>query len=381
MYILSGFLFFICIFLAVIFYIKYSIDNVKDNGDLKFYLDIEIKKIVKKNNRCGLIVGVYKDEKTYIKSYGNVNDNNLSAPTDKTIFQIASVSKLFTAGLLVILSEEGVVNMEVTLDEVIGDIVKLSSFSKSVTLKQLATHTSGFPNIPKSIIYKIKNSKQEKELMKDPYGHIEWNDITDYLEVAKRKKKPGKFLYSNFGMGLLGHVLEKITKKTLSDLALEKLFSPLKMKNTGITLTSDDTKMSLSQGYGKDGKPYPVWTFKSLEGAGAFYSTMEDMMAYLKVNIGDATNISSIFNKMHMKQCNEKSGLGWMQPSLLDCFLGNENIVWHNGLIGGYSSYIGVDKKFKTGIVILSSQPFDLTVCGTILMRVLKTQSWANYSI
>lgn len=67
-----------------------------------------------------------------------------------------------------------------------------------------------------------------------------------------------------------------------------------------------------------------------------------------------------------------------MQPTFIDRFVGNQSVVWHNGLVGGYASYVSIDTKAKTGLVILSSKALDVTLSGMMLTRQVRTQSWAT---
>ncbi len=137
---------------SVVLYLKYRLVNTPDKGNLEAALDLEVnKKYMDKGLSYGLVVGIYKDEKIFIKGYGTVNQNSTMVPDGTTIFQLASVSKLFTASTYQILSDEKVFDMDATLSDVLGTTVKLSPLVQETTLRQLATHTSGFPNIPKPI--------------------------------------------------------------------------------------------------------------------------------------------------------------------------------------------------------------------------------------
>lgn len=358
-------------------YLKYRLDNTPDDKDLEAALDSEVKKLTKNDLSYGLVVGVYKDRKSFIKGYGTVNKEGATAPDALTVFQIASVSKLFTASLLQILCDEGVLRMDATLGELIGGSITLSPAAQQVTLKQLATHTSGFPSIPKPLGLKATELAGKENIMQNPYSHLGPKYLFDYLETTEDKRESGRFEYSNFGMGLLGHVLEIATKKSLESLASEKLLSPLDMRNTAIALTPV-MKEHLAQGYTASGEPSPMWTFSALAGAGAFNSNAADMMRFIQANIEDGSYMSRTLKKMHEPQFGGDTGVGWIQPTFLDRFFGNKTVVWHNGMVGGYASYVSIDTKAKTGIVILSNKAVDVTMLGMMLTRQARTQSWSS---
>ena len=362
-----------------ILYLKYRLNNALDNKDLETAIDSEIKKLINKGASYSLVIGVYKNGKSFIKGYGTVNKEGAAVPGASTVFQIASVSKLFTASLLQLLCDEGVVNIDATLGELIGESGALSPAAREVTLKQLVTHTSGFPKDPKPLVLKATKLAGKENLLQNPFSHIEREDIFEYLKTTEDKRAPGKFEYSNFGMGLLGHVLEIVTKKDFESLVSEKLLVPLDMRNTAIALTPG-MKEHLAQGYtaSRQPSPSPIWTFFALAGAGAFNSNAEDMMRFIRANIEEGSNMSRTLKKMHEPQFGGDTGIGWLQPMFLDRFFGNKTVVWHNGMVGGYASYVSVDTKTKTGIVVLSNKAVDVTMLGMMLTRQARTQSWSS---
>jgi len=362
---------------SVALYLKYRLDNTPDDKDLEAALDSEVNKLTKNDLSYSLVVGVYKDRKSFIKGYGTVNKEGGTAPDALTVFQIASVSKLFTASLLQILCDEGILRMDATLGELIGGSITLSPAAQQVTLKQLATHTSGFPSIPKPLGLKATELAGKEKIMENPYSHLGPKYLFDYLETTEGKREPGRFEYSNFGMGLLGHVLEIATKKSLESLVSEKLLSPLDMRNTGIALTPV-MKEHLAGGHTASGEPSPMWTFSALAGAGAFNSNADDLMRFIQANIEDGSYMSGTLNKMHVPQFGGDTGVGWIQPTFLDRLFGNKTVVWHNGMVGGYASYVSIDTKAKTGIVILFNKAVDVTMLGMMLTRQARTQSWAS---
>ena len=369
----------IVVAVSAVLYLKYRLANTPDNNDLESALDSEAMKLINHDVSYGMVIGVFKDGKSFIKGYGTVSKESATVPSGSTVFQIASVSKLFTASLLQILCDEGVLKVDATLGELIGGSMALSPAAQRVTLKQLVTHTSGFPRIPKSLEIKAKELAGKENLMQNPYSHLGPQYLLDYLATTEDKREPGRFEYSNFGMGLLGHVLELVTKKNLESLAAEKLLAPLDMRNTAIVLTPE-MKEQLAQGYtaSREPCPSPIWTFSALTGAGAFNSNGEDMMKFVRENIEDGASVSRTLKKMHEPQFGGETGIGWLRPMFLDRFFGNKTVVWHNGMVGGYASYVSVDTKNKTGIVVLSNKAVDVTMLGMALTRQARTQSWSS---
>ena len=369
----------IAVTVSMVLYLKHRLNNTADNKDLEAALDSEVKKVMRDNLLHRIVIGVYKDGKSFVKGYGTESNDEATAPAASMVFQIGSVSKLFTASLLQILCDEGILTMDATLGQLIGKSINLSPASQQVTLKQLVTHTSGFPRIPKSLLHKATQLAGKENLLLNPYSLVQPEDIFEYLETTDDKREPGRFEYSNFGMGLLGHVLEIVTNKSFENLVAEKLIAPLDMRHTAIELTPT-MKDHLVQGYTKNGVPNPIWTFSVLAGAGAFNSDAEDMMKFIRANIEDDSILSHTLKKMHGPKFGGDTGIGWIQPTFIDRFVGNQSIVWHNGMVGGYASYVSIDTKAKTGILILSNKAIDVTMLGMMMTRQARTQSWSSQS-
>lgn len=349
-------------------YMKFKKGNVEDSKNLESILDKQCNKFVAEGNAYGLVIGVVKNNKSYLKGYGTIKKGENILPDSSTIFELASTSKLFTTATLQILADDGKLKIEDKIQEILADKVKLPDIAKNTSLQHLATHLSGFPSLPESFLSKMKDDK-------NPYKNLVEQDIYDYLQTCQGKKEDGVFEYSNFGMGLLGHLLEIKTGLKYEQLVKETLLNKLEMNQTFIAL--DDAKKSkIAQGYDKNGNESPIWIDNVLTGAGSFLSNGHDMLKFIKANLNEnQTQISKSLIATHMQQLNGETGLGWILPSATDNFLGNKNIVWHNGMAGGYASFIVIDKVNNYGFFILSNKAIDVTKFGMKLTISVRTQS------
>lgn len=350
--------------------LKYRLDHAPDRRDLEAALDAEVKKFTDRGLSYGMVLGVFKDGHAWVKGYGATSKGGGVRPDSHTVFELASVSKLFTAATLQMLCDEGALGMDDTLGQLFGDAVVLSPAARDTTLRQLVTHTSGFPPLPKSFVDKMTDPR-------NPYSSLEPADLLAYLKTTEGKREPGRFEYSNFGMGLLGHVLERVTAWPFEALVADKLLRPLDMNNTAVALTPG-MRSALAQGYAEDGAPNPLWVDRVLTGAGSFKSTVSDMVKFIQANLEDTSPVAKSLRKMHTKQLAGDTGMGWMQPILVDRLLGNRSVLWHNGRVGGYASYLAIDADNKTGLVVLSNKSVDITMLGIMMMRQVRTQSWAR---
>ena len=350
---------------AVIFYFKYRLANAQDSGDLQLELQKEATKLFKHDLARDLVIVAIKDGQV-LEHYQSkdVTEANVSA---ESIYEIGSISKVFTSSLLSILVADNKLKLNNTLENLIGDRFELAEHIKTITLHQLATHTSGIPRVPKTMLNKL-------EVMDNPYSTFTVDDIAEYLKTAKQYGKLGKFEYSNLGMGLLGHIMEWKTGQSLDALMKKHIFDPLDMHATGFSVSEEDLPLFV-EAHDSKGKPTPHWDFPILGGAGGIRSTPSDMIKFLRANQDGDTSISEQLISTHPNPKSDKVGLGWMGPTFVEKFLSNENLIWHNGLVGGHASYISFDKVHKTGVLVLSNKAMDTHVIGSKLSRATRIHS------
>jgi CubicO group peptidase (beta-lactamase class C family) len=169
-------------------------------------------------------------------------------PSDgRTIFEIGSVTKAFTATLLADMAERG----EVTLDTPVADLlpkdVRIPS-AGVVTLRHLATHRSGLPRLPDNL--DLANTS-------NPYADYTPEMLYKGLTGDARRRKPGEsYEYSNLGVGLLGHALARKAGKSYEQLVIERICEPLGMRDTKMTLDAAE-RARLAQGHDFAGVELP----------------------------------------------------------------------------------------------------------------------------
>jgi CubicO group peptidase (beta-lactamase class C family) len=354
--------------IAVVLFVKYKLNHIADKKDLALSMDKVVEAELKKNGLTGLTVGIYKEGRIHYKSYGTGNIAAPAVPDSNSIYELASTSKLFTTSVLQILCDKGVLHLDDKIATLLKDKVQLPPIAQQTTLRHLATHTSGFPSLPDSFLHKMTDPA-------DPYKSLSMEDLYDYLKTCDGKKQDGTFDYSNLGMGLLGQVMALKTGMSYEALVQQELLQPLGMHNTFVTIDSTN-RHKIVQGYNEAGEPNPVWTDHVLTGAGSFLSDAVDMMQFIRANLEATAPLYASLLKTHQQQLKGETGLGWILPATVDNFMGNKSVLWHNGMAGGYSSYIGIDPVSKTGVIVLSNKAKDVTVLGSRLMLLLRTQSW-----
>ncbi len=307
----------------------------------------------------GMVAAVVSPEGVRIVTAGRAGPNGAPALNENTVFEIGSVTKVLTAVALSQMFERG----EVALDDPIGkylpaDVRVPGRNGKTITLIDLATHTSGLPSLPSNLVIEPTN----------PYVHYTVPQLYAFLgEYQLTRDIGGSFEYSNVGAGLLGHLLALKSGIGYEELVRRRILQPLEMNDTAISL-STSMKARLAVGHDGEGNAVPNWDLPTLAGAGAFRSTANDMVKFLQANLADSGPLSAALRRSRGKQRNIGNpntdiGLGWFVTRTPAA-----EIVWHNGQTGGYHSFMGLDLKNGSGVVILHNSNADIDDIGFYLL-------------
>jgi len=299
----------------------------------------------------GIVVGVIDSKGPHIISYGTMGLNDKRSVNGDTVFDIGSITKVFTALLLADMAQRG----ELRLDDPAAKYLDAKRVKvperagKQITLADLATHTAGLPLRPSNLVSKDPNDK---------YRGYTADLMYECLSSFALPTDIGtKYEYSNLGYGLLGHVLEKRMGATYSELVESRITQPLEMKDTRIDPTPA-MKSRMAVGYNHELTPIPnEWRFGVLQSAGAFSSTANDLLKFLAAFLG----YKQVPLLPAMRSMLDIRRPGGMQPSTQIALAwnvyidGGQEVVWKNGSVGGYRSFIGFDPKVRIGVVALAN--------------------------
>lgn len=193
--------------------------------------------------------------------YGTVGLGKLQQPNDRSVFQIASLTKIFTALLLADCVQRGEVNLVDPLSMYIA--VPPATFDgNEITLLDLATHTSGLP---------LRPSSRTGLSQDNPYAGYTESDLCADLGRVRLTRLPGSsFEYSNFDYALLGYALSQRLGKTYADLLRARILEPLRMDETTLTLSTAMQHREI-WGYDADFHSAQPWEFGALAPAGGLF--------------------------------------------------------------------------------------------------------------
>jgi len=283
-----------------------------------------------------VIVGLISKRGREIISYGKFAPDDARVPDGESIFEIGSVTKVFTALLL----SDMVLRGEVKLNDPIAKYLPASVHvptrsGKQITLLDLATHHSGLPRMPTGVTWDYS-----------------LDQMYDFLSHYTLTRDPGAaYEYSNYGAALLGQILAQRAGTDYPTLLHTRITGPLQMNHTAVQPTPE-MQAKLVPSY-HDGLPARPIDINAFEAAGAIRSNVDDMLVFLAANMGLIRTPLRPAMKNMLKVRREASpgveiALGWH-------IMNGGNLVWHNGGTAGYHAFVGFEPRRKLGIVVLSN--------------------------
>ncbi|MBK7873080.1 MAG: beta-lactamase family protein [Saprospiraceae bacterium] len=285
---------------------------------------------------------VHGDEVRY---YGVKIENGKLITIDNKdkVFEIGSVTKVFTSTLLSNLVKADKVDLNTTIQECLSQ--PLNEKVKAITLLQLANHTSGLPRLPEDLFQPGKSD------MNNPYAHYDGKMLEAYLSHQPTlAAAPGtQNAYSNLGAGLLGYVIEQKTGKSYEQLLQEFVTNPYKMTSTTTERSRVAKKMVLGQN--AQGVVTSNWDLNALKGAGAILSTVEDLSKFVQANFKPNAALELQREKTFTINPNLDVALGW---HIIKTQSG-KTWHWHNGGTGGYTSSLAMDVTGQESVIILTN--------------------------
>ena len=311
--------------------------------------EILVKRIDQQKQAVGIVVGVIEPNGRRVVAYGNLANGDSRTLDGDTIFEIGSVTKVFTSLLLADMVNRKEVALDDPAAKYLPETVKMPERNgKSITLHDLSTHSSGLPRLPSNL--KLKDPR-------NPYADYSVDDLYQFLSGYELPRDPdlkgSELEYSNLGAGLLGHLLAYRAGTDYESLIRTRITQPLGMPDTGITLSSS-MKQRMATGHTAMLAPAANWDLPTLAGAGALRSSANDMLTFLEAFLGYKESPLAPAMKAMLEvrrpAGKAKIGLGWfIFPT------DGREIAWHDGGTGGFRSFVGYDPKARIGVVVLSN--------------------------
>jgi CubicO group peptidase (beta-lactamase class C family) len=325
---------------------------------------------MRSGRRVGLVVGYAAGGEEWVRGYGRCGTGAHDRPDGGTIFEIGSITKVFTGLLLADLAEGGIVGVDDPLARYLPASVRVLAFEgREITLGDLSSHAAGLPRNPRGMLRRWLRDRR------NPFAGLSVEDVQQGLARTRLRRRPGERVrYSNLGAGLLGQALERAAEQPYERLVRERICLPLGMRDTLVT-PSDEQAARLAVGHTRRGRPVPRFEVSALAGAGALRSTATDMLRFLGATLDPASTplaapLERIQRPRHRMGRGMQMGLGWLivrspEPA--------GPLLWHNGGTSGLRSFVGVARDRGIAVVVLSKAARSVDRLGLRLVRLLST--------
>jgi CubicO group peptidase (beta-lactamase class C family) len=254
----------------------------------------------------GASVGVYWKGKTYCFSYGLADkERGLKADTN-TLYEIGSNTKIFTDLMLSAEMAAG----RLTGNEYVEQYVPLNkNIRHKVRLTDLANHISGLPTFHDSASLA---ELAARDTTRDPLQMVTSEYMLSVLKKVDTLHLYGKYMYSNFGVGLLGYILQQYEHESYPELLQRMICRPLGMRST--TAAPDTSFLGLARGYRRGMRAPFINLCSGMQGAGAIKSSITDMMRFIRAQLEGNPSLQPALDLSH-KACykgNElQIAMGW----------------------------------------------------------------------
>ncbi|SHJ87031.1 cyclic peptide transporter [Clostridium cavendishii DSM 21758] len=343
---------------------------------------IEIEKFIQENMDNGKIPGlsitIVKDDRTiYQKGFGYSDIKNKTPVTDKTLFELGSTSKAFTALGILKLEQDGLVKLNENVSKYIPWFkINYKGEDTNITLEQLLHHSSG---IPFKSIDKIPVSNEDNAL----------EQTVKTLVGIELDSKPGeKFQYATINYDVLGLIIEKVSGLSYEKYMEENVMKPARLNNTYL-FKNENVINEIATGYKLEflkPRSYDAPVYRGNKPAGYIITNGEDMAKWLKIQMG--TSKESNFDDNLVKRSHEPNrtiapdidgasyAAGW------DIYQDIGGRISHGAANPNYSSFITFEPEKKVGVAVLSNTNSDYVqfICR-VVNEILKGKDYSNINI
>ena len=292
-----------------------------------------------------VLVGIHGNA-IYKQAFG-YSDLRAKTPLDvRSVFQIASVSKQFTAVAVMMLRERGLIDYDDSVQKFIPGFPY-----KNITVRQLLAHRSGLPNY----MYFAEKYWKNKRL---PLTN-------DGLLGMMERYRPGleflpdrRYKYSNTGYAVLASIVERVSGLPFDEFLEENIFRPLGMSSTFVFNPANKKTIEFqTKGHSKNRRTYPADYLDGVAGDKGIYSTVEDLFLwdqalYTESLVGRITLEEAFIPSSYDMKRDNNYGFGWRIDTLDD----GSKVVYHGGWWRGYNSLFIRRLDDHTTIIILSNR-------------------------
>ena len=263
------------------------------------------------------------------------------------------------------MAREGLVRLDQPVAELLPAGLMPPARGRAITLEDLSCHGSGLPRLPKGLAWTGLVTER-----RDPYALIGSERLEAAIARTAPKRAPGeRWVYSNYGAGLLGYALARRAGSSYDELVQSRICAPLGLEHTGTNIDGG----RLARGHSRFGRPVSHWHFDALAGAGALRSTVSDLLAFLRLHCGEPpgtlADAAEEMRRPRLRKGGMGFGLGWViVPGARGLPF---ELLMHDGGTGGFRSIAGLSPERRLAVVVLANRVRGVQGLGTRVMKAL----------
>ena len=316
-----------------------------------------IKQEVAAKRSKSIIVGIVDSTgNRQLMAEGILSDDDPRKPDGNTLYEIGSITKVFTSLILADMSLNQELNINDPISKYLPKNVRVPMWkAKEISLLSLSTHRSGMPRFPNNV--DPKNIDQ-------PYADYTANKLYEYISNFQPPDIDTIWRYSNVGYGLLGLILEKISGKNYETLVTQRICKPLNLNNTVVTMNTEQMA-NAATGHAATGTIVGFTNLGAISAGGALLSTTNDLLTFAEANLGLIQ--TDLFPAMHLTHILQAKKDGNDTYTTMGWTLAIENgsyTLFKDGGMPGYRTFLGIDRTKKIGVVVLSNSDNSVTDIG-----------------
>ncbi|GAA5506202.1 serine hydrolase domain-containing protein [Novipirellula caenicola] len=340
-------------FFTAIYVVCISLEAIPEEPASAERLGQRVRKLaqtyIQSQRMVGLSIAVIDGDESATIHLGRTSEIG-PPPNDQTLYEIGSISKVFTGILLADAVNRGEIRLDQDASELLPAGVTMPRWQdRPITVLEIATHRSGLPRLADNM---------PSLHTANPYSDYTSALAHEFLSSHSLRRAPGdKYEYSNLAFGLLGHWIGRKAGKDYDELLQQRLTNPLGMPDTRVVLNPAQTA-KLATPYDAQKQPTSNWDFADMPGAGGIRSSIVDMLQFAQVHLQTPQNkigaaIELAWQKHHVGKNGESSmGLGWH-------VIGDGTTRVHSGQTGGYHSIILINRETQSAVVVLTNTATD----------------------
>lgn len=317
----------------------------------------EVRAFLKERDVPGASVAIItRDGVNWADAFGFADLGSSRAAAIRTPYQIGSVTKVFTASLLLRLRDRGLLELDDPLRKWLLEGVPLPTSRRGpaeITLRHLLTHSAGLPANPVN--------RRDVDGVMQPYSVAE---LYAGLRATHLRSSPGQeWYYSNLGYALLGHVVQRVTGRPFEEALRAELLQPLGMQETVIQPTPDVAARLATHYWPEDSVrvPRPRWVFGEIGGFGGLTTTVPDLASFVAFELGSVTVSRPPLSPEAIAESQRPHYVfdGWRQAMGLGWWVRRDpqlgTVVHHGGEVDGHSSYVALSRTHDVGVIVLAN--------------------------